>query len=42
VEHVELLECTSCGQVTTGTLCAFCKLAERVKGHGSDPASTRR
>ena len=35
VEHVELLECTSCGQVTTGTLCAFCKLAERVKGHGS-------
>ena len=42
VEHVELLECTSCGQVTTGTLCAFCKLAERVKGHSSDPASTRR
>ena len=41
-EHVELLECTSCGQVTTGTLCAFCKLAERVKAHGSDPASTRR
>ena len=31
VEHVELLECASCGQVTTGTLCAFCKLAEQVK-----------
>jgi uncharacterized protein (TIGR00269 family) len=31
VESVELLECTSCGQVTTGAVCAFCKLADQVK-----------
>ena len=31
IEHVELLECTSCGQVTTGAICAFCKLADLVK-----------
>ncbi|HEY7437521.1 MAG TPA: ATP-binding protein [Methylomirabilota bacterium] len=31
VENVELLECTSCGQVTTGAICAFCKLADLVK-----------
>jgi tRNA-5-methyluridine54 2-sulfurtransferase len=31
VEAVELKECTRCGQVTTGTLCAFCKLADQVK-----------
>jgi uncharacterized protein (TIGR00269 family) len=30
-EAVELQECTRCGQVTTGTVCAFCKLAEQVK-----------
>src|SRR5438046_4305128 len=30
VESVELLECTRCGQVTTGTLCAFCKLSDHV------------
>ena len=30
-ESVELKECTRCGQVTTGTLCAFCKLADQVK-----------
>jgi uncharacterized protein (TIGR00269 family) len=30
-EQVALLECESCGQVTTGTLCAFCKLADQVK-----------
>ena len=29
-EQVTLLECESCGQVTTGTLCAFCKLVERA------------
>lgn len=28
---VELRECVRCGQVTTGTLCAFCKLADQVK-----------
>jgi recombinational DNA repair protein RecR len=28
---VELKECARCGQVTTGTLCAFCKLADQVK-----------
>lgn len=30
-EHVTLNECVRCGQVTTGTLCAFCKLADQVK-----------
>ena len=30
-EDVELRECTSCGQVTTGAVCAFCKLADLVK-----------
>jgi uncharacterized protein (TIGR00269 family) len=30
-EQVVLNECARCGQVTTGTLCAFCKLAEQVK-----------
>ncbi|MGH7263027.1 MAG: ATP-binding protein [Candidatus Rokuibacteriota bacterium] len=31
VAEVELKECARCGQVTTGTLCAFCKLADQVK-----------
>jgi uncharacterized protein (TIGR00269 family) len=30
-EAVVLNECARCGQVTTGTLCAFCKLADQVK-----------
>jgi len=30
-EGIELNECARCGQVTTGTLCAFCKLADQVK-----------
>lgn len=30
-EAVTLNECARCGQVTTGTLCAFCKLADHVK-----------
>jgi len=30
-EHVELRECSTCGQVTTGEICAFCKLADLVK-----------
>jgi uncharacterized protein (TIGR00269 family) len=30
-EAVTLNECARCGQVTTGTLCAFCKLADQVK-----------
>ncbi|MFQ5898770.1 MAG: ATP-binding protein [Candidatus Methylomirabilia bacterium] len=29
-EGVELRECARCGQVTTGTVCAFCKLADQV------------
>jgi uncharacterized protein (TIGR00269 family) len=33
-EGVELKECARCGQVTTGTLCAFCKLADHVKRAG--------
>jgi uncharacterized protein (TIGR00269 family) len=31
VEAVALQECARCGQVTTGTVCAFCKLADQVK-----------
>jgi uncharacterized protein (TIGR00269 family) len=31
VEDVSLQECTSCGQVTTGAVCAFCKMADLVK-----------
>jgi uncharacterized protein (TIGR00269 family) len=31
VENVTLNECARCGQVTTGTLCAFCKLSDQVK-----------
>jgi uncharacterized protein (TIGR00269 family) len=30
-ETVVLQECARCGQVTTGTLCAFCKLSDQVK-----------
>jgi uncharacterized protein (TIGR00269 family) len=30
-EAVSLQECARCGQVTTGTVCAFCKLADQVK-----------
>ena len=30
-ETVDLHECTRCGQVTTGTVCAFCKLSDQVK-----------
>ena len=30
-EAVALQECASCGQVTTGAVCAFCKLADQVK-----------
>jgi tRNA-5-methyluridine54 2-sulfurtransferase len=43
VEAVTLNECERCGQVTTGTVCAFCKLADQVKRnvegrHGSAEA----
>jgi len=31
MESVTLRECARCGQVTTSVLCAFCKLAGRVK-----------
>ena len=30
-EDVPLNECARCGQVTTGTVCAFCKLSDQVK-----------
>ena len=33
VEGVKLEECSFCGQVTTGAVCAFCKLADQVKRH---------
>jgi len=31
LEDVQLRECGACGQVTTGEICAFCKLADQVK-----------
>jgi len=31
LEDVQLRECSACGQVTTGDICAFCKLAAQVK-----------
>ncbi len=43
LEDVTLLECVRCGQVTTSTVCAFCKLADQVKraaGAGA-PAADR-
>jgi tRNA-5-methyluridine54 2-sulfurtransferase len=30
-DNVALSECVRCGQVTTGTVCAFCKLSDQVK-----------
>ncbi len=36
VAAVELRECARCGQVTTGTVCAFCKLADQVKRAAGD------
>jgi len=30
-QDVPLMECAACGQVTTGEVCAFCKLADQVK-----------
>ena len=35
VDSVTLQECSSCGQVTTGSICAFCKLADLVKRSGT-------
>ena len=39
-EGVELNECVRCGQVTTGTMCAFCKLSEQIKRRGVAAAVT--
>jgi tRNA-5-methyluridine54 2-sulfurtransferase len=30
-EGVELHECVRCGQVTSSTVCAFCRLSDQVK-----------
>jgi uncharacterized protein (TIGR00269 family) len=38
VEDVALQECARCGQVTTSTVCAFCKLADQVKRAAVDGA----
>jgi tRNA-5-methyluridine54 2-sulfurtransferase len=42
-ESVTLQECVRCGQVTTGTVCAFCKLADQVKrsAHVALPPATQ-
>jgi tRNA-5-methyluridine54 2-sulfurtransferase len=39
VEAVVLQECARCGQVTTSTVCAFCKLSDQVKraSAGAEP-----
>ena len=39
-EAVELRECALCGQVTTGDVCAFCKLSDQVKRHAAPPRSS--
>jgi uncharacterized protein (TIGR00269 family) len=31
LEQPTLMECLSCGQVTTGDICAFCKLSDQVR-----------
>jgi tRNA-5-methyluridine54 2-sulfurtransferase len=41
-ESVTLVECASCGQVTTGEICAFCKLADQVKRSAGGSASKAR
>jgi tRNA-5-methyluridine54 2-sulfurtransferase len=43
LEDVSLQECARCGQVTTSTVCAFCKLADQVKRAAGDgpPAPDR-
>ena len=43
IEDVSLNECARCGQVTISTVCAFCKLADRVKraAGGGPPAPDR-
>ena len=38
LEDVTLQECARCGQVTTSTVCAFCKLADQVKRAAGDGA----
>jgi uncharacterized protein (TIGR00269 family) len=35
IERAELTPCTVCGSPTTGEVCAFCRLRQRVKGSGS-------
>ncbi|MBI2460918.1 MAG: TIGR00269 family protein [Candidatus Rokubacteria bacterium] len=40
LEEVELRDCARCGQPTTAEVCAFCRLAERVKRAGGDRTGT--
>ena len=43
LEDVTLQECARCGQVTTSTVCAFCKLADQVKrAAGAGPSAPDR
>jgi uncharacterized protein (TIGR00269 family) len=37
-EVVTLVECTRCGQTTTGEICAFCKLRDQVTRAARPPA----
>ena len=34
-ERAELTPCTVCGSPTTGEVCAFCRMSQRVRGSGS-------
>jgi hypothetical protein len=36
-----LTECLSCGQITTGDICAFCKLSDQVRSRLSDHSGPR-
>jgi uncharacterized protein (TIGR00269 family) len=38
LEDVSLTECSRCGQVTTGEICAFCKLADQVRSRALTPS----
>ena len=41
-ESVTLQQCAVCGQVTTGEICAFCKLHDQVKRRQAGPLSSTR
>jgi uncharacterized protein (TIGR00269 family) len=34
-ERADLTPCTVCGSPTTGEVCAFCRMSERIRGSGN-------